>query len=54
VINFGLERNGLRYPTRIICQEAYSDPREGFSKVSKLNVSYQKYKFFTVKTEVEH
>jgi len=53
-IDFGMEKNGLRYPTRIICQEAYSDPREGLSNVSKMKVTYQKYKFFMVKTEVKY
>jgi len=53
-IDFGLEKNGLRYPTRIICKEAYSDPREGLSKVSEMKVTYQKYKFFTVKTGIKY
>lgn len=53
-IDFGLEKNGLHYPTKIICKEAYFDPREGLSKVSEMKVTYQEYKFFTVKTEVKY
>jgi len=53
-LNFGEENNGLRYPTRIICKEAYFDPQEGLSKVSRMKVTYQKYKFFTVETEVKY
>jgi TonB family protein len=52
-LDFGLEKDGLRYPTRIIFKEAYSDPHEGFSKVSEMKVTYHKYKFFSVKTTVK-
>lgn len=50
-LDFGLEKNGLRYPTRLICQEAYSGLLQGLSNVSETKITYQKYKFFTVETE---
>ncbi len=53
-LDFGMEKDGLRYPTKIICKEAYSDPREGLSKVSEMKITYQNYKFFTVKTDVKY
>ncbi len=53
-VEFGLEKKGLRYPTRLLCQEAYSETQEKFTKVSKTDVKYNEYKFFTVDTEVKN
>ncbi|MGM0466286.1 MAG: TonB family protein [Acidobacteriota bacterium] len=50
---FGLEKDGLLYPTKIICKEAFSDPGEDLSKVYEMKVTYNKYEFFSVKTEVK-
>jgi len=48
---YSFEKNGLRYPSRIVLKEAYSDPKEGQIKMSRLAVSYAQYKFFTVETD---
>jgi len=53
-IDYGFEKNGLRFPSRITLKEAYSDPKEGVAKMSEMKVDYDKYKFFKVGTEVKY
>jgi TonB family protein len=53
-IDYGFEKNGLRFPSRITLKEAYSDTKEGQAKMSEMRVDYNKYKFFKVGTEVKY
>jgi len=50
VTEFGLEKNGIRFPSRFGIEEAYID-KKGRKRVrSELDVVYRDYKFFTVET----
>jgi hypothetical protein len=50
---YGLEKNGLRFPSRNYSEQAYilSDKRKIVN--ARISVIYKKYKFFTVETEVD-
>lgn len=51
---YGLEKNGLRFPSRNYSEQAYvnSDKRKIVN--ARISVIYKKYKFFTVETEVHY
>ena len=51
---YGLENNGLRFPSRNYAEAAYllADKRRVVSAM--LSVAYKKYKFFTVEAEVSY
>jgi len=50
---FGLEKNGLFFPSTDLTEEAYvSEDQKIFLRV-RTQVSYKEYKFFTVETETE-
>jgi hypothetical protein len=52
VSEFSVEKNGLRFPTRLTVEEAYlKESGKPFVR-SKTDVSYKNFKFFTVETEV--
>ena len=49
---YGIEKNGLRFPSRNYSEQATVDP-DGRKKVAALiAVAYKDYKFFTVETQV--
>jgi hypothetical protein len=50
---YGREKNGLRFPSRNYSEQAYisSDKRKIVN--ARISVVYEKYKFFTVETEVD-
>jgi TonB family protein len=48
-IVYGFENNGLRFPSHVGLKESYYGV-----KVSELTVDYDRYKFFTVGTEVKY
>ena len=51
---YGVEKNGLRFPSRNYSEQAYVD-KDGRKIVgAMITVSYKKYKFFTVETEVKY
>ena len=52
-LEFGIAKKGVRYPTILLIQDAYSEQNKGFDKVSKTDVKYQEYQFFTVETKVK-
>ncbi len=52
-LEFGIAKKGLRYPTNLLIQEAYSEPQKSLNKVSKTDVKYQEYQFFTVETKIK-
>lgn len=49
---YGIERNGLRFPSRLSVREDYESPR-GVLRVSETTIIYKDYKFFTVETNVK-
>lgn len=51
---YGLEKNGLRFPSRNYTQNAYIK-KEGQKFVSaEINILYKNYRFFTVETEIRY
>ncbi len=54
ISEYGVEKNGIRFPNRYFIKEAYSS-RIGKNVIrSKKTVIYKDYKFFTVETKVKH
>ncbi len=53
-VEYGFEKNGIRFPSKYSVVETYY--REGIKYFirSRLFVTYKKYKFFTVKSEVKY
>ncbi len=53
-LEYGLEKNGLRFPSRNYTENAYilKDGRKYAN--AEINIVYKKYKFFTVETEVKY
>jgi hypothetical protein len=49
---YGLMKNGLRFPSRDVTEEAYIDAKGKKTVRSVTTVVYKDYKFFTVETEV--
>ena len=49
---YGLEKNGLRFPSRNYAEAAYVLPDKRRVVSGMISVAYKKYKFFTVETEV--
>lgn len=52
VTEFGIEKNGLRFPTRDRTEETYKKGSMTFTR-SMVTVTYDDYKFFTVETGIE-
>jgi hypothetical protein len=48
---YGIEKNGIRFPSRYTVQETYGRGVRRFQR-SETTVVYDQYKFFTVETEV--
>lgn len=53
VCQYGIEKNGIRFPDRLTIREDY-ESRRGILRVSETTVDYANYKFFTVETEVRY
>jgi len=54
VHEYGILKNGLRFPSRTVFNEKYSGSRSrGFTQ-SKTEIRYENYRFFTVETKVEY
>jgi hypothetical protein len=51
VIEYGVEKNGIRFPSRLSIEEAYTGIDGRKVIVSTVRVDYTRYKFFTVETE---
>lgn len=51
---YGLEKNGLRFPTRSFTQQAYIKKGLGIYINAQIFTFYKNYKFFTVETEVKY
>jgi len=53
-IEFGFEKNGIRFPSRFFIEEAYINKRGKKTIHSETNVIYRDYKYFTVETKVKY
>jgi hypothetical protein len=53
VTEFGVEKNGIRFPSRDFTQEAYLNKDGRLFVRSETQVLYKGYKFFTVETSME-
>lgn len=54
-IFYGIEKNGVRFPSRQIIQEVFIHPKRGYRAVKReTNILYQDYKFFTVETDIKY
>jgi len=54
VHEYGIIKNGLRFPSRTVFNEKYSGSRSSGFTQSKTEIRYEKYRFFTVETKVEY
>lgn len=52
IVEYGVEKNGVRFPSRCFIEEAYRNKKGEKFVRSETTVVYKKYKFFTVETEV--
>jgi hypothetical protein len=50
---FEIEKNGLRFPSRLFMEEAYSTKHGRAFVRSKTTVEYKDFKFFTVEVEIK-
>jgi hypothetical protein len=50
---FSAEKNGLRFPSHMVAEEAYLGKSGGKFVRSKTEVTYKNFKFFTVEVEVD-
>jgi hypothetical protein len=51
---YGLEKNGLRFPSRSYTENAYIEKTKRKIVNAKISVLYKEYRFFTVETEVKY
>jgi len=55
VAEYGVEKNGIRFPSRVIIQEAYLRNKDKKKRVfSDVTVDYKDYQFFTVEVGVDY
>jgi len=52
IIDFGLKRNGIRYPTKVRIHERYLGRGHAWER-SKITYEYNDYQFFSADTEVK-
>lgn len=53
-IHFGVEKNGVRFPSQQLIQEFYVNNEGKSLLIEKITFRYEDYKFFIVETEVKH
>jgi len=51
---FDVEKNGIRFPSRLVFQEAYVDKSGKTSVRSRALITYKDYRFFSVTVEVDY
>jgi hypothetical protein len=51
---YGIEKNGIRFPSKYSIREAYQTRGGGVFVRSDIEVTYEEYKFFTVETTVKY
>jgi hypothetical protein len=54
ISEFGVKKNGIRFPSRLVCEEAYINRQGKKAKSSETTVVYRDYKFFTVDVDVKY
>jgi hypothetical protein len=54
VTEYNVEKNGIRFPSRLFIEEAYIHPEGKKFVRSRTEILYKDYKFFTVETEVKY
>lgn len=54
VHDYGIVKNGLRFPSRTMVEESYTGSMVPKFTRSRLSVGYSDYRFFTVEFEVKH
>jgi hypothetical protein len=50
---YGIEKNGIRFQSRLVFEEAYINPRGDKFTRSKTTVKYKDYRFFTVEVDIK-
>ena len=54
VTEYGVEKNGIRFPSRVLMREAYLRTKtRKIQKVSEVTIDYKDYKFFQVEVETQ-
>jgi len=51
---YGIEKNGIRFPSKTVFEESYFIPNIGRLKDSKTTITYDKYRFFIVEVDVKN
>lgn len=52
--DYGIEKKGIRFPSKTIFEESYISPGTGKFRVSRTIITYDDYRFFTVDVKVKH
>lgn len=53
VMDYNIEKNGIRFPGRFFLEEAYITPEDETIVLSELQVRYDEYRFFNVGVDVK-
>jgi len=54
VSEFDIEKNGIRFPSRVIFEEAYINQQGKKLVACEVTITYKDYKFFTVEFDVKY
>ena len=55
VTEYGIEKNGIRFPSRVVIQEAYLRNKDKKKRMfSEVTIDYKDYQFFTVEVGVDY
>lgn len=54
ISEYGYEKNGIRFPSKYIIEEAYIDKDGKKTVATELAITYRDYKFFTVEVEIKN
>ena len=52
--DYGLEKKGIRFPSKTIFEESYIGLGTGKFRASRTIITYDDYRFFTVDVKVKH
>ena len=52
-LHYDIEKNGIRFPSRVVLEEIYLTTEGEKILLSKINVHYTDYRFFTVGVKVK-
>lgn len=51
ILDYDIEKNGIRFPSKVSIEEAYINNEQEVIVMSKINVDYRDYQFFTVEVK---